>query len=204
MSLATVNKPSIFHSHFVLYIFYAALFAPNQNANEIFTLHMLLHVVRPSCDARDCDLLDLTRGLVQFDRLGHAYGMQSPVLYRTVWVWSRSCAKVSLIFLWNAVLKDEYWKKGGWKRVELPVQNFDFAVCWWLLADMWCVLCGQDLIQAPRTAEYQKQYAAVLLELETLNAVSQELSSVYSVLSLGLSLASVHSNNEKMRMPKLV
>ena len=78
-------KPRIFHRQFNPYILYAALSAPNQNANEIFTLNMLLHVVRPSCDAQDCDLLDLTRGLVQFDRLGHAYGMQSPVLYRTVW-----------------------------------------------------------------------------------------------------------------------
>ena len=75
LDVSSCCKPRIFHSHFVLYILYAALSAPNQNANEIFTLNMLLHVVRPSCDAQDCDLLDLTHLLVQFDRLGHASGM---------------------------------------------------------------------------------------------------------------------------------
>ena len=84
---------------------------------------MLLHVVRPSCDALDCDLLDLTRVLVQFDRLGHAYRMQSPVLYQTVWGWSRSCAKVSLTPLKRCFEGRILKKKGGWKRVKLPV-------CW--------------------------------------------------------------------------
>ena len=187
MSLATVNKPSIFHSHFCsVHIIWGFVCTKPECKWNFHTKHVT------SCSATQLWCTGLWSARLDSrsgpDRLGHVYRMQSPVLYRTVWGWSRSCAKVSLILLWNAVLKDEHWKKGVGRQSSYLYKKFDFAVCWWRLADTWCVLCGQDLIQAPRTAEYQKQYAAVLLELETLNAVSQGLSSVYCVSSLGLSL----------------
>ena len=202
MSLATVNKPSIFHSHFCSVHFICGFVCTKPECKWNFHTKDVT-----SCSATQLWCTGLWSARLDSrsgpDRLGHVYRMQSPVLYRTVWGWSRSCAKVSLILLWNAVLKDEHWKKGVGRQSSYLYKKFDFAVCWCRLADTWCVLCGQDLIQAPRTAEYQKQYAAVLLELETLNAVIQGLSSVYCVSSLGLSLASVHSNIEKMCMPKL-